>query len=261
MENLKVKFIDINGTRIAYYDIGEPTKGTIVFLHGWAGSKDFFRDIFSILTNGFRLLILDFPGHKDSETVSCVNINILTDIVQEFVRKLNLQDFHLVCYSMGCLVGLKYLERNQKMVGKFVNWAGLEKYSDITQFKISKKIMDFLNMQDTFKQLYKAFLEKSAKQFTNEFIYNGLKEADTDTLAMLIEELCKADLSYIPPQVQNETLVITGQRKDIHLDRKRLNFLSSSFQNGKYVEADGGEHYANDLKPAAEEIINFLNNE
>ncbi len=261
MGTTEAKFISIKGIQIAYYDLGAPKAGTILFLHGWAGSKDFFQDIFPILTANYRLIIPDFPGHNDSETTSFVNLDSFENTVEEFVEDLKLTNFHLICYSMGCLVGLKYLEKKQDTVNKYVNWAGLEKYSDIPQFRISGKIMDFLDTQEIFKEIYKDFLERGADILTNDRTYNGLKDADTETLAMLIEDLCRADLSYIPPMVANNTLVITGRKDDIHIDRERVKNLSKSFPNGRYVEVDGGEHYADDLKPAAEEIIKFLANE
>ena len=50
-----------DGRQLAWYEVGRGRP--LVLLHGWAMSAGVFSEIASLLSEDFRLLIPDLPGH------------------------------------------------------------------------------------------------------------------------------------------------------------------------------------------------------
>lgn len=52
-----------NGVRVHYEDAGDPTKPTIVLLHGYGDSFLTWAPVVDLLTAGYHLIVPDMPGH------------------------------------------------------------------------------------------------------------------------------------------------------------------------------------------------------
>lgn len=103
---MRPQFMQINGQEIAWYESrndGLP----IVFVHGNSLSSNTFIKQFedSSLTNNFRLIAFDLPGHGDSscaeEPERTYSFSGFISVLLEFVEKLNLQDAVFVGHSLG----------------------------------------------------------------------------------------------------------------------------------------------------------------
>jgi len=68
------QFLSLADKRIAYVDSGAPhsprNAPTVVFLHGFGASLDFWHNTIPALADTLRVVALDFPGfgHSDSPT-------------------------------------------------------------------------------------------------------------------------------------------------------------------------------------------------
>jgi pimeloyl-ACP methyl ester carboxylesterase len=97
-----------------YYfkDIKDPSKPTIVFLHGlssnhltWEKTAKKFSD------QGFNTLLLDLRGHGHSDKTrkrSLYHIPVMTKDLERIIEKENLTNFFLVGYSYGAYVAMDY---------------------------------------------------------------------------------------------------------------------------------------------------------
>src|SRR5260370_38657882 len=76
---------------------------TVVFLHGFGGCHDVWRDVISMLTPGVRTLAYDLPGHglslhfPDSGPAKTAARAVLADLTARGMKKKG----HLVGHSMG----------------------------------------------------------------------------------------------------------------------------------------------------------------
>src|SRR6516162_5141476 len=58
---------DIEGLRLFYREAGEPSKPTIVLLHGFPSSSYQFHDLIPLLADRFHVIAPDYPGMGFSE--------------------------------------------------------------------------------------------------------------------------------------------------------------------------------------------------
>lgn len=87
--------------------IGDLNAPVIVFLHGFMGRADSFRQMMTSLADRFRCIALDLPGHGVSlfstsgRIAALNNIQDTADLVVQDLDALNVHSFSLYGYSMG----------------------------------------------------------------------------------------------------------------------------------------------------------------
>ena len=99
----------------------EPSKDTIVFLHGsglshivWSLTEQFFSN------KNFNVLSIDLPGHGNSEGPCLDSIEKIADWLEKFFEELKLNNIILVGHSQGCLEALEYSFKYKDRLKKIV---------------------------------------------------------------------------------------------------------------------------------------------
>lgn len=123
------KYIDINGVSIAYRDKG--CGQTILFVHGFASFSYTWQKMLEYFPENLRVVTIDLKGYGYSEKICDDNLSPFdqSNILREFIKKLDLKDFYLVGHSMGGAISLLTLffpeikERVRRLV--LVDTAGL----------------------------------------------------------------------------------------------------------------------------------------
>ncbi|MFW7378670.1 MAG: alpha/beta fold hydrolase [Oligoflexus sp.] len=98
------KYLPISDGAMCYWETNRRAqKETIVFLHGFADSKDSVYDFAQHMVRDYHLIAPDLPGFGKSFKNPDLNYNIesLTRWLVEWVNKTGLQRFHLVGNSLG----------------------------------------------------------------------------------------------------------------------------------------------------------------
>jgi len=67
MPNLSSKTADVAGVKVFYREAGDPSKPTIVLLHGFPSSSYQFHDLIPLLADRFHVIAPDYPGMGYSE--------------------------------------------------------------------------------------------------------------------------------------------------------------------------------------------------
>jgi pimeloyl-ACP methyl ester carboxylesterase len=100
---------------------------TIVFLHGFGSSKDFFRYAFNnpSLSN-YNLIALDLIGFGDSSSPEGFSYEMSNQafFMYQVLIKLGISDIHLVAHSMGGLIGMEMFSQSPPQVKSFINLEG-----------------------------------------------------------------------------------------------------------------------------------------
>ncbi|WP_375433939.1 alpha/beta fold hydrolase [uncultured Hymenobacter sp.] len=94
---------------------------TIVFLHGFAESREIWTDFTREFPAGYRLLMLNLLGHGTNvHDVRDYSMEAQARYVAEQLRQKSVEKALLVCHSMGGYVALAFAERYPEQVAGLV---------------------------------------------------------------------------------------------------------------------------------------------
>jgi len=109
------KFVEINGTQIAYVDEGQGP--VMLFLHGNPTSSYLWRNIIPFVTSGYRAIAPDLIGMGDSGKPDIdYSFADHAAYLDSFIAALDLRDVILVIHDWGSILGMRYARLNEANV-------------------------------------------------------------------------------------------------------------------------------------------------
>ncbi|HKM51354.1 MAG TPA: proline iminopeptidase-family hydrolase [Candidatus Bathyarchaeia archaeon] len=122
-------FVEILGHKIFYRSFGEPTKGTLLCLHGGPGAThEYLLPMTDLAKHGYRVILYDQLGCGRSEVPKNRALFVMERYVEEVEalrKKLNLQKIHLLGSSCGGQLALGYAVKYQKYLKSLTTIGGL----------------------------------------------------------------------------------------------------------------------------------------
>ena len=109
---MKEKSIDIDNFHLSYLEGGS---GEIILLiHGFGANKDSWNRFARHLTDKFRVIALDLPGHGDSSSrlENRYDIQSQAHRLALFVNSMGLERFHIFGSSMGGMISIYYTHQH-----------------------------------------------------------------------------------------------------------------------------------------------------
>lgn len=110
-ENIKLNF--------EYLSEFESSKKTILFLHGFTGSINDWKDVVQKIDKRFNKTALDLIGHGKSSSPSSVNYYMadsLVNHIEQVINHLRLKEIILCGYSMGGRIALNFAVAKPELV-------------------------------------------------------------------------------------------------------------------------------------------------
>jgi pimeloyl-ACP methyl ester carboxylesterase len=108
---MNFKTADVAGLRLFYREAGEPSKPTIVLLHGFPSSSYQFHDLIPRLADRFHLLAPDYPGMGFSEapdpTVLQPTFDDVTMVIDAFIEQRAPGPLILYLHDIGGPIGMR----------------------------------------------------------------------------------------------------------------------------------------------------------
>lgn len=104
------QFIDFNKTKIHFDDRGSGQ--AVVLLHGFLESLEMWDHFSAELSDDFRVICIDLPGHGKSEVFNDgLTMEIMANWVKAVLDHLKVETCVMVGHSMGGYVTLEFAER------------------------------------------------------------------------------------------------------------------------------------------------------
>lgn len=120
---LKVANIDI-----FYRESGKKENPTMLLLHGFPSASHMFRDLMPMLDEHFYLVAPDYPGFGQSEAPNREDFDYtfehLTEIIEEFIMKLSIDQFYLYVFDYGAPIGFRIAKKYPEKVLGIVSQNG-----------------------------------------------------------------------------------------------------------------------------------------
>lgn len=117
-----VKYIEINGEKIAYREAGNENSDVLVLIHGFLGSSYDFSRIIPSLAERYHIIAPDLIGFGFSTKNESLNYSkeSLSDFVYLALKELDIKEFNLLGHSMGGEVALNLVLNHPESVNKLI---------------------------------------------------------------------------------------------------------------------------------------------
>jgi pimeloyl-ACP methyl ester carboxylesterase len=105
------KTADVEGVGVFYREAGDPSKPTIVLLHGFPSSSSQFRDLIPRLADRFHVIAPDYPGMGFSEapdaTVLRPTFDDVSTAIDAFIAQCAPGPLILYLHDIGGPIGMR----------------------------------------------------------------------------------------------------------------------------------------------------------
>lgn len=110
----------VDGVDIFYREAGNPSKQTLVLLHGFPHSSHMYRDVLAALGDDYHVIAPDYPGFGDSSFPSATEYQYTFDnlahTIDQFLTQRGLNDYVLMLQDYGAPVGFRIATKHPKRV-------------------------------------------------------------------------------------------------------------------------------------------------
>jgi pimeloyl-ACP methyl ester carboxylesterase len=126
MANTKVsyKYHQVEDLNIFYREAGDPSKETIVMLHGFPTSSHMYRHLVLELSDEFHVIAPDYPGFGNSDFPSACDFQYtfasISKVIDLFLESLNLSSYTLMIQDYGAPVGYRIATAHPERVRSFI---------------------------------------------------------------------------------------------------------------------------------------------
>ncbi len=118
-------FVSVGGNRIHYVTVGQGNH-TLVFVHGWACHLGFWREQVAALAKHARLVLIDLPGHGQSDKPeTAYTMDFFAGAVLAVLRDAKVEQATLIGHSMGGAVMCQVYHQAPEKIAALVSVDGL----------------------------------------------------------------------------------------------------------------------------------------
>jgi pimeloyl-ACP methyl ester carboxylesterase len=118
------KNADVAGLKIFYREAGEPSRPTIVLLHGFPTSSYQFHDLIPLLEHRFHVIAPDYPGMGFSEapaaTVLQPTFDDLSKVIDAFITQITPGPIILYLHDIGGPIGMRIATDHPKRIAGLI---------------------------------------------------------------------------------------------------------------------------------------------
>ncbi|MCK5284458.1 MAG: alpha/beta hydrolase [Alphaproteobacteria bacterium] len=239
-EDLPLQSTKINDIELFFKRMGDYTKTTILWAHGWGQSHHAFLPLITSLEKYGNHLIIDFPGFgKSPPPKQDWSTADYADLMASFIKQNTDMPIIWIGHSFGCRVGLQIVSRHPELIKGMIliSGAGLKLHrpwhrkilymkARIILYKALRKLIPFgLNEN------------KLRKKFGSADYINA------GAMRKILVKTVNEDLSEIASTVTCPTTLIYGT-KDTETPIEIGWRLNKLIAGSRMIPLDGLDHYS-----------------
>ncbi len=106
---MKTASITCFGKNVSCFEFGDPSKPTILFIHGNSAHSGFFLPLIQLMEDSYHILTFDLPGHRESEAWNKEDFTRenLASLFNTVLNHFNVEETDAFGFSMGGLILLE----------------------------------------------------------------------------------------------------------------------------------------------------------
>jgi len=120
----RYRSMEIQGVNIAYREAGDPSRPTIVLLHGFPTSSHMYRELIPQLADRYHVIAPDYPGFGASAMPALTDFDYsfsnYAEVVDELLTKKRVEKYALYLMDYGAPVGFRLFAKHPTRVTAFV---------------------------------------------------------------------------------------------------------------------------------------------
>jgi len=265
------KFIEINGSKMHYIDVGEGDP--ILFLHGQPTSSYLWRNVIPHLQDNARCIAPDLIGMGKSDKPDIkYTFEDHYNYLEQFIEKLDLKNITLVVHDWGSGLGFHYANKHEKNIKGIAFMEALIKPMKWENFPTEYKII--------FRLIRAPFIGWFMLSVANIFLKKVVPES-------IIRKLSKEEFDYYkkpyptiasrkPVRMWPQQLPINGKPERVYaiiaaynnwltesevpklclyahpgaiIKEKEIEYIKDNFPNTQMVDIGKGIHYLQEDSP------------
>jgi pimeloyl-ACP methyl ester carboxylesterase len=117
-------YIEVNDVKLFYREAGDPSKPTIVLLHGYPSSSHSYRNLIPMLANHYHIIAPDnlgsgYSDHPNPDTTT-YTFDLLADYTDALLEQLNIDNYIMYMQDFGAPVGYRMMMKNPKRISALI---------------------------------------------------------------------------------------------------------------------------------------------
>ena len=118
--------IEVSGHRVFYREAGDPSRPTLLLLHGFPTSSHMFRDLIPLLADRYHVLAPDLPGFGFTQSPADfrASFDSLAKVIGDFTDALGLKRYALYVFDYGAPVGFRLALTRPERVAAIISQNG-----------------------------------------------------------------------------------------------------------------------------------------
>ena len=150
------KHIAISNTDIYYEEYGSGMP--LLLFHGGFGSIHDFQQVIPKLSEHYRVIAVDSPGHGRSEQADTLSFDLMADYYSRMIDQFKLDSVYIIGYSDGGVTALNLAQKRPDKVAKIIA-SGVNSRMD----GINSEVLGYL------KLINPAFIETNQKEWLTDY--------------------------------------------------------------------------------------------
>ena len=212
--------VTVNGVRINYVEQGAGEE-VLVFVHGYAGSLAYWREVLKLLPEEYRAYALDLRGHGQSGQPGSYQLPEFVEDIYAFTQELGIEKLTYVGHSLGGKIGYQFaLDHPDVLKGLFLV-APAPAHDFVPPDERAGMTAQILSMFGS-PEMIRGYLAQASmaplsEELVNELVI-GMMAADPVAKEECIEWWTGTNLERDLADIRVPTLILAGAKDSLPLD-------------------------------------------
>ncbi len=253
------QFVSVHGVDVRYRRYGNPSRPTLVLLHGFANSLQTWRDFAPLAGNDFHVVALDMPGYglSDKPVQFDYGNPAQGQFVADFIDQLNLTNVIVGGHSLGGAVAVHTTVASDRVSGLLlfnpgIHSTGVPKATQHLFFPLQRVSARQFGSRDFRAQFLRtSYIDPSivTEAVVDDVMAGSRMQGYLDGMSSLMDQYAEGQELPLLEKIGKPTLIIWGAA-DRNKPIEESTQLQRSIAGSRLVVIDNVGHYVHEEAPA-----------